>query len=114
MTLAIIFDENGQKQELLTNICPEIQSILDTFLENYCKNLTKTRFLLICQKALMLRNSVNWRSQVERLGVKAEESIFIDDRVDYIEGTRLAGLNTILFKSPGQAKEALRSFLVKI
>ncbi|MEK6863733.1 MAG: HAD family phosphatase [Nanoarchaeota archaeon] len=51
---------------------------------------------------------------LERLGVKAEESIFIDDRVDYIEGARLAGLNTILFKSPGQAKEALRSFLVKI
>ncbi len=40
LTLAIIFNENGQKQELLTNICPEIQSILDTFLENYCKNLT--------------------------------------------------------------------------
>jgi len=40
LTLAIIFDENGQKQEILTNICPEIQSILDTFLENYCKNLT--------------------------------------------------------------------------
>lgn len=51
---------------------------------------------------------------LERLGVKAEESIFIDDRIDYIEGARLAGLNTILFKSPEQAKEALRSFLVKI
>ena len=40
LTLAIIFDKSGQKQEFLTNICPEIRSILEEFLEKYCKNPT--------------------------------------------------------------------------
>lgn len=40
LTVAIIFDKNGQKQEFLTNICPEIKSILEDFLEKYCKSLS--------------------------------------------------------------------------
>lgn len=40
LTVAIIFDKNGQKQEFLTNICPEIRSILEDFLEKYRKSLS--------------------------------------------------------------------------
>src|SRR3989338_5059011 len=40
LTLAIIFDENNQKHEFLTNICPEIKSILEEYIEKYHKNIT--------------------------------------------------------------------------
>lgn len=40
LTLAVIFDKNSQKQEFLTNICPEVISILEDFLEKYCKTLS--------------------------------------------------------------------------
>ena len=40
LTVAIIYDENHQKHEFLANICPEIRSILEEFLEKYCKSRT--------------------------------------------------------------------------
>ena len=44
---------------------------------------------------------------VERLGTKAERSVFIDDRLDYVQGARNAGLSAILFKSLGQITREL-------
>ena len=44
---------------------------------------------------------------IERLGVKAGESVFIDDKPEYINGAQRAGLNTILFESVSQVKNEL-------
>jgi putative hydrolase of the HAD superfamily len=44
---------------------------------------------------------------LERLGSKAPQCVFIDDRQDYIEGARQAGLHTILFKSVDQVRHEL-------
>jgi len=44
---------------------------------------------------------------LERLGSKAWQAVFIDDRQDYIRGARDVGLNTILFKSVDQVKDEL-------
>lgn len=51
---------------------------------------------------------------LERLGTTAAQSIFIDDKEDYIKGAKEAGLNTILFKTVEQTKSELLQFLVKI
>ncbi len=51
---------------------------------------------------------------LERLAVEADEAVFIDDREDYLEGARKAGLHTILFKSPEQAKIGLRFLEVTV
>jgi putative hydrolase of the HAD superfamily len=44
---------------------------------------------------------------VQRLGVEAEQSVFIDDKPEYIDGAQKASLNTILFESVSQVKNEL-------
>lgn len=44
---------------------------------------------------------------VQGLGTKAGQSVFIDDKPDYINGAQQAGLKTILFESIGQVKSEL-------
>jgi len=51
---------------------------------------------------------------LERLGIKANESVFIDDRQRCIEGAKAVGLNTILFGSAEQVKKELSRLRVKI
>lgn len=50
---------------------------------------------------------------LEKLGTKASETVFIDDRQRCIEGAKMAGLNTILFESANQVKVALLELGVK-
>lgn len=44
---------------------------------------------------------------VQRLGSEAEQSVFIDDKPEYINGAKQAGLNTILFENISQVKNEL-------
>ncbi len=49
-----------------------------------------------------------------RLGVQPDEAVFIDDRIDFIEGSGKLGINTILFKDPDQVKIELASFSINL
>jgi epoxide hydrolase-like predicted phosphatase len=51
---------------------------------------------------------------MERLGVKPPETVFIDDRADFIEGAQKLGMHTIRFENPQQVKEALASLAIPI
>ncbi len=51
---------------------------------------------------------------LENLGVNPFETIFIDDRPDYISGAQNAGLKTILFKNPQDVIEKLALYSVTI
>ena len=44
---------------------------------------------------------------IQRLGSRPEQSVFIDDKPEYIDGAKEAGLNTILFENINQLKNAL-------
>jgi putative hydrolase of the HAD superfamily len=44
---------------------------------------------------------------LEKLGSEAPHCVFIDDRRDYVQGAKDAGLNAILFKSVDQTKHEL-------
>jgi epoxide hydrolase-like predicted phosphatase len=48
---------------------------------------------------------------VDRLGVRPEESVFIDDVSVNVEGARAAGLNAVLFRNRDQALKELGAFL---
>jgi putative hydrolase of the HAD superfamily len=50
---------------------------------------------------------------VQRLGSEAGQSVFIDDKSEYINGAKQAGLNTILFESVSQVKNELARFGVE-
>ncbi len=47
---------------------------------------------------------------LDRLGTSAEKTLFIDDRQDYIDGAKQAGLATILFKNVEQLEKDLVGF----
>ena len=49
-----------------------------------------------------------------RLEMKPEEVVFLDDRHDYVEGSKNFGINTILFENLEQAKEELKKLGVKV
>jgi len=48
---------------------------------------------------------------LDRLGVKAEESVFIDDRIKNIDGAKEMGFHTIFFTDKDQALEELARIL---
>ena len=51
---------------------------------------------------------------IEKLAVPPEQSVFIDDRTDYIKGAEVVGLKTILFRSIKQVKIDLTQLNVKV
>lgn len=51
---------------------------------------------------------------LDKLGVKAEEAVFIDDKEDYVEGAKIVGLRAILFQNPSQLQDELASHGVNI
>jgi len=48
---------------------------------------------------------------IDRLGVTAEEAVFIDDVLGNVEGARAAGLSAIKFLNPPQVQEDLEKLL---
>jgi len=51
---------------------------------------------------------------LERLGVSPNKAIFIDDKVEYVEGAKKVGINAILFHSPEQVKKEISDLLSKV
>jgi epoxide hydrolase-like predicted phosphatase len=44
---------------------------------------------------------------LQKLGCRADEAVFVDDRVRCVEGAKAVGLNTLLFEDVGQVKAEL-------
>ncbi|MCJ7729357.1 MAG: HAD-IA family hydrolase, partial [Sedimentisphaerales bacterium] len=51
---------------------------------------------------------------LDRLGTSAEQTLFIDDRQDYIDGAKLVGIKTILFKDVVRLKKDLARFSLNV
>jgi epoxide hydrolase-like predicted phosphatase len=60
-----------------------------------------------CLEGLMKPDRRIYEITLEKLGSKAGQAVFIDDRQDYIRGAQEVGLKTILFKSFDQVKDEL-------
>ena len=60
-----------------------------------------------CKEGMMKPEPRIYEITLGRLGSQAEQSVFIDDRPDYIKGAKDVGLNTILFESIAQVKKEL-------
>ncbi len=48
-----------------------------------------------------------YRHTLERLGVRAEEALFLDDREENIEGARAVGLHALVFRTVAQLRDDL-------
>lgn len=55
-----------------------------------------------------------YKLALERLGVKAEESVFIDDLQSNIDGAKAVGMNTILFNGIDNLKEEFKKLGINI
>jgi len=49
-----------------------------------------------------------------KLGTKPSETVFIDNRRDYIQGAREVGIKAILFKDPSDTLEKLKSYSIVV
>jgi epoxide hydrolase-like predicted phosphatase len=61
-----------------------------------------------CLEGVMKPERRIYEITLERLDSKAGQTVFIDDRQDYIRGAQKVGLNTILFNNIDQVKDELK------
>ncbi len=55
-----------------------------------------------------------YKKVLERIGHRPEETVFIDDAPQFVEGARKAGMHAIRFKNKDQLIQSLRKFGVKL
>lgn len=66
-----------------------------------------------CAEGLMKPQRKIYEITLDRLGSKAQQTVFIDDREDFTEGAKQTGLHTILFENINQLDSELARLGVK-
>ena len=69
--------------------------------------------ILSCMEGVVKPERKIYEITIEKLGSKAEKSVFIDDRLDYVQGAKDTGLNAILFKNLDQITRELAALGVE-
>jgi len=67
--------------------------------------------IISCEVGMIKPDPAIFNLMLDRLGVKADESVFIDDRIKNIDGAKEMGFHTIFFTSREQALEELALIL---
>ena len=101
-SLASTLHDKGYKIALLSNT--ELPAVRFFHEQNY--NMFDL-FVFSCVERVMKPQRRVYEITLERLGTKAERTVFIDDVQNYIQAADLTGLNTILFESVEQVKDKL-------
>jgi epoxide hydrolase-like predicted phosphatase len=107
--LASLLRRNGYKTALLSNA--------ETATVEYFHRQGYDMFdalVFSCVEGAMKPERRIYERTLERLGVRASETVFIDDRLTCIEGAKQAGLKVIYFQSVTQVKAALAQLDVEI
>jgi putative hydrolase of the HAD superfamily len=100
--LACSLHDKGYKTALLSNT--ELPAV--RFFHEKSYNMFDL-LVFSCIERVMKPQRRIYEITLERLGSKAGQTVFIDDRQDYIRAAELTGLNTILFESVDQVKHDL-------
>jgi len=101
-SLASSLHDRGYKTALLSNT--ELPAVRFFHEQNY--NMFDA-LAFSCVEGTAKPEQKVYETTLKRLGSKAEQTVFTDDRCDYIQGAREAGLNAILFESIDQLKSEL-------
>ncbi len=67
-----------------------------------------------CEEEILKPQKTIYKRVVERLRVKPQEIVFIDNNPEFVDGAKQAGLNAILFKNIDQLKNDLARLSVKV
>lgn len=62
------------------------------------------------EEKLIKPNAAIYHVFLERSGHIAERTLFVDDRLENVEGARSVGMNAVQFTSPADLREALRGY----
>ncbi|MHC4489546.1 MAG: HAD family hydrolase [Planctomycetota bacterium] len=101
-SIATCLQENSYKTALLSNTEAAAMQYFYTFQYNMFDVL-----VFSCAEGTRKPETKIYELTVERLGAQPGQSVFIDDKPEYINGAKQAGLNTILFEDIGRLKNAL-------
>ena len=107
-SLASSLHDKGYKTALLSNT--ELPAV--KFFHERCYDMFEV-LVFSCVERVMKPERRIYEITLERLGSKAGQAVFIDDRQDYVRGAKDVGLNTIVFKSIDQFKDELVGFGVE-
>ena len=101
-SLASSLHDRGYKTALLSNTeLPAVEFFHELGYDMF------DALVFSCEEGMMKPEAGIYEIVLERLGSHAQQSIFIDDRQDYIQGAQEVGLITILFESAAQVKDEL-------
>jgi putative hydrolase of the HAD superfamily len=106
-SLAAAFRHRGGRVALLSNSGPEMMARVRA------ERPLEARFdavIVSCEVGLSKPDPRIYRLCLERLGLAAAEALFVDDRVDNIEGAARVGLRTLHFEG-ADALDRLRALL---
>jgi len=67
--------------------------------------------IISCEVGVIKPDPAIFNLMLDRLGVKADESVFIDDRIKNIDGAKEMGFHTVFFTDKDQALEELTRIL---
>ena len=101
-SLASSLHDKGYRTALLSNT--ELPAVRFLHEQNY---RMFDVFVFSCEEGTAKPEKKIYEITLERLGSEAQRTVFTDDRLDYIQGAREAGLNAILFESIDQFKSEL-------
>ena len=93
---------------LLSNFTPDLRHKI----EHVWKNSDQFDEIVIsCEVGLLKPGAEIFELILHRLGVQADEAVFVDDRALNIEGAQKVGIHTVLFENREQGLQALDEIL---
>lgn len=102
-SLASSLHDNGYKTALLSNT--ELPAVGFFHEQNY--NMFDV-LVFSCVERIAKPQRQIYEITINRLGSKAQQTVFIDDRLVHVKGAKEAGLHAILFENINQLKNELK------
>jgi len=108
-SMAASLQENGYRTAILSNTeLPAMQYFLQQRYDMF------DVLVFSCAEGVKKPDRKIYELTLEKLGSLPEQSVFIDDNPEYINGAKEVGINTVLFQSVGQVKNELARLSIKI
>jgi epoxide hydrolase-like predicted phosphatase len=108
-SMAASLQKNGYRTAVLSNT--EVPAMQHFHMQRY--DMFDVA-VFSCLKGVKKPDREIYELTLKKLGCGAEQSVFIDDKPEYINGAKKVGINTVLFQNIDQVKGELKSLGVKI
>ena len=104
----IIRMRRDYKMGLISNYSNELRKKIEN---EWAFKSVFDEIIISCEVGLIKPDPEIFNLMLDRLGVRADESVFIDDRIKNIDGAKKMGFHTIFYTNKGQAMEELARIL---